>query len=105
MSKSEDPLVARMELLGRSMLAAAGLTDAVIRKAYTRISEGLDATETKAFHSEGDVIYSQPMIAWTERRESAKEILKLADHYPSRLEHEFAGEVTFVVKGLNPEGV
>lgn len=105
MKDSLTPEEARLQILGRSMLEAAGLTDTVIRKAHQRLAEGLDANEIKVFHNEGELVYSQPLTDWTERREAAKEVLKLADHYPARTEHEFAGEITFVVKGLDPDMV
>ena len=105
MADRMTPVEARLQILGRSMLEAAGLTDVVIRKAHQRLAEGLDADTVKVFHSEGEILYSQPLTDWTERREAAKEVLKLADHYPARTEHEFAGEITFVVKGLDLDTV
>lgn len=79
--------VGAIRLLGRQVIEEL-LPPEVIRLAHARIAEGLDATSQKVFQREGEVIYSKPLVDWTERREYAREVLKLADHYPT---HE-AGE-------------
>lgn len=95
----------RLMLLGRATLEAAGLTDEMVRKAYTRLHEGLDATRVKVFQHMGEPVIGPEQIDFTERRESAKELLRVADHYPNRLEHEVSGEIQFIFKGLDEVGV
>ena len=105
MAAEPSPQEARLTLIGRAMLEGAGLTDAVIRKTYQRLSEGLDAEKVKIFQHEGEMIADTPRVDFTERRLAAVEIAKLADHYPNKLEHEVHGEVNFRVIGLDGERV
>lgn len=102
---SETPQQARLTLLGRTMLAEAGFTDADLRKVHDRLVEGMDATKIKLFQSEGAVIESEPHVDHTERRLAAVEVARLADWYPNKLEHEVHGDVTFRVTGLDGDRV
>lgn len=99
------PQDARLTLLGRTMLAEAGFTDADLRKVRARLVEGMDATRVKLFQYEGTVVESAPHVDHTERRLAAVEVAKLADWYPNKLEHEVHGEVSFRVTGLDGDRV
>ena len=46
------------------------------------IAAGLDAEETKVFSTKMGVVYSDPLIAWSERREYAKLAANLMDFEP-----------------------
>lgn len=107
MATDETPTEARLTLLGRAMLetGTAGLTDAMIRKAYRRIDESMDATEVKQFQHKGDIIEAPAQVAWAERTKAAELTLRMADHMPSKLEHQIAGNVAFSVLGLDNDKV
>jgi hypothetical protein len=101
----ERALEGRLSVIGRAALEAAGLTDGMIKRAYRRLDEGLDATRVKVFREGGEVVVGPEQVDYTERREAAKEVLRVADHYPNRLEHEVSGEIVYVFKGLREDGV
>lgn len=86
-------------LLGRAAVPRL-LREADVDRAYAVLRAGLEATRRRAFQYEGAILYGEAEVDWEERRECAREVLRLADHYPNRLEHEVAGEVSFVLRGL-----
>ena len=74
----------------------------MLRKAFTRLDEGMDATKVKRFQYEGAIVEGPVEPDYTERREAAKEVLKLGDYYPDRLDVHLGGEaLTIVLKGFD----
>lgn len=74
----------------------------MLRKAYVRLDEGMDATKVKVLQHEGEIILGPAQVDHTERREAAKEVLKLGDYYPDRLDVHIGGDgLTVVLKGLD----
>ena len=57
---------------------------APIGKLTKRLAEGLDAEETKFFQHEGRVVDQRNVIAWSERRQAAETIARLAGFEPDR---------------------
>lgn len=47
-----------------------------------KLKAELEAKEVKVFNHLGEVIYSQPLVAWKVRQEARKDAHKLLDHYP-----------------------
>jgi len=77
-----------------------------LRKAYQRIDEGMDAVKVKVLQYEGNVVLGPAQVDYTERREAAKEALKLADHYPDRLDVNIGGDgLTVILQGLDESRV
>ena len=54
-----------------------------IKKAMTRLDEALDATEVKVFCSQGEIVYSSPLVAHKIRLQASSLTLQLADAMPS----------------------
>jgi hypothetical protein len=96
MSAQDD----RLLLLGRAMLAEAGYTNSTIAKAHRRAGEALDATKQKVLQHEGVIVLGPEQVDFTERREAAALVLKLADHFPTHVEHEITGEVGLNILGF-----
>ena len=63
-----------------------------IEKILERLAEGLDATETKVFMHEGGVIYSRPLVNFTERRHYVELAARYGGYYVNRQEVEFADQ-------------
>jgi hypothetical protein len=58
--------------------------------------------KVKKFQHEGAVVSAEPEADFTERREAAKEVLKLGDYYPDRLDVNIGGEgLTVILRGLD----
>lgn len=72
-----------------SVLIRGGIPGELI---VQRIREGLDATEIKVFAYEGGVIYSKPLIAWSERRQYAELAARFGGYYVDKKEIEMADQ-------------
>lgn len=59
-------------------------------KIIERLAEGLDAMETKCFVHEGGVIYSCPLVNFTERRHYVELAVKYGGYYVDKKEIEVA---------------
>lgn len=71
-----------------------------------RLREGMDATKVKILQHQGTIVEGPEQVDYPERREAAKEILKLGDYYPDKLDLNIGGEgLTVVLKGLDEERV
>ncbi len=57
-----------------------------------RIREGLDAVETKCFVHEGGVIYSRPLVNFTERRHYVELAARMGGYYVDKQEIELADQ-------------
>ena len=63
-----------------------------IKKIIELLAEGLDAIETKVFMHEGGVIYSRPLVNFTERRHYLELVAKYGGYYVDRQEIELADQ-------------
>lgn len=63
-----------------------------------RLSEGLDATETKFFQFNGIITDFEDLINWTERREYAKLAAEYGQYHIPRQKHEHEGDIHSDVK-------
>jgi hypothetical protein len=87
---------------GRLSFLEAQMAPDFLQKAYTRIHEGMDAVKVKVLQHEGAIVLGPEQIDYTERREAAKEALKLCDQYPDRLDLNVGGDgLTVVLQGLD----
>ena len=78
----------------------------MLRKAYQRLDEGMDATKVKVLQHDGEIVLGPAQVDHMERREAAKEVLKLGDYYPDRLDVNLGGDgLTVILKGLDEERV
>ena len=59
----------------KDLLAKAGATNELVAK---RLAEGLSATETKVFSLDGEVIESDPVVDFGERRQYARLVAELS---------------------------
>ncbi|HET7208423.1 MAG TPA: hypothetical protein VFI95_17735 [Terriglobales bacterium] len=57
-----------------------------------RIREGLDAAEIKVFQHEGGVVYSKPLVNWSERRDYLELAARYGGYYVDRHELELADD-------------
>jgi len=74
----------------------------MLEKAYRRLDEGMDATKVKVLQHEGEIVLGPEQVDYTERREAAKEVLKLGDYYPDRLDVNLGGDgLTVILQGLD----
>jgi len=62
------------------VLDAAGATE---ERCAEVLRAGLEAKDTKVFCQEGEVVYSEALIDFAERRLTATEVLKLRGRYPT----------------------
>jgi hypothetical protein len=60
-------------------LDARGITVSYLAR---KLKAELNAKETKVFHHEGQVVYSDPLIAWGVRQEARKDAHALRGDYP-----------------------
>ncbi|HET7208599.1 MAG TPA: hypothetical protein VFI95_18630 [Terriglobales bacterium] len=63
-----------------------------LEKIIELLAEGLNARETKVFMHEGGVIYSRPMVNFSERRHYLELIAKYGGYYVDRQEIELADQ-------------
>lgn len=87
------------------VLDAAGATEERCAEVFRA---GLEAKDTKVFCQEGEVVYSEALIDYAERRLTATEVLKLRGRYPTnrtveRLESLRIQNTLIVVPGGLPE--
>ena len=87
------------------VLDAAGATE---ERCAQVLNAGLEAKDTKVFCQEGQVVYSDALIDYAERRLTAAEVLKLRGRYPTnrtveRLELLRIQNTLIVVPGGLPE--
>lgn len=61
-----------------------------LEKIIELLTEGLNARETKCFVHDGEVIYSRPMVNFTERRHYLELVAKYGGYYVDRQEIEVA---------------
>lgn len=95
MANSPKPC-ATLSLLGEAIFAP------MLHKAAQRLDEGLDATKQKVLQHDGEIILGPEQIDFTERREAAKEVLKLGDCYPDRLDVNVGGDgLTVILRGFD----
>lgn len=57
-----------------------------------RIREGLDAVEIKVFQHEGGVLYSKPLVNWSERRQYVELAARFGGYYVDKREIELADQ-------------
>lgn len=86
-----DVLQERLDNLGRAQLAAAGFTDATIRKAYGALDRALEAKRTKVLQHKGDIVLGPAQEDHEVQVRAAELVTKLADHHPARLGIELDG--------------
>lgn len=86
-----DVLQARLDNLGRAQLAAAGFTDATIRKAYGALDRALEAKRIKVLQHKGTLLESKPYEDHEVQVRAAELVTKLADHHPAKLGIELDG--------------
>ncbi|KKN36135.1 hypothetical protein LCGC14_0776790 [marine sediment metagenome] len=87
------------------VLDAAGATE---ERCAEVLTAGLEAKDTKVFCQDGEVVYSEALIDFAERRLTAAEVLKLRGRYPTnrtveRLELLRIQNTLIVVPGGLPE--
>ena len=63
-----------------------------LEKIIELLAEGLNATETRCFVHEGEVIYSRPMVNFTERRHYVELAVRYGGYYVDRQEIELADQ-------------
>ena len=63
-----------------------------------RVSEGLDATETKLFCQDGQIIESEPRVAWSERRQYAALAAEYGGYFTPAAKDVTAIQVNFTVR-------
>jgi hypothetical protein len=74
----------------------------MVPRALKRLDEGLDAVKVKVLQHEGEIVLGPEQADYTERREAAKEVLKLGDYYPDRLDVHVGGDgLQVILQGLD----
>ena len=63
-----------------------------VEKITERLAEGLDAMETRCFVHEGGLIYSRPMVNFTERRHYLELAARYGGYYVDRQEIDLADQ-------------
>lgn len=86
-----DVLQARLTVLGRSMLEAAGFSDETVRKAYKALDRACDAKRVKVLQHKGDIVLGPEQEDHEVQVRAAELVTKLADHHPAKLGIEFDG--------------
>ena len=90
--------------------AVSAFLEATLRPLLGRagevLKEGLEATQVKVFQHQGEVVLGPAQVDYTERREAAKEVLRLNGCYPKESDVTVSGDhMTVVLHGLNGERV
>jgi len=75
----------------RDLLDEGGITDEYLRK---KLKKELNATEVKTYNYKGDILYSDPLVAWDIRQRARQDAHRLRGDYPAE-EHEAKVQITF----------
>ena len=73
----------------RNSMERAGISAELLTK---KLLEELDATETKSFQYQGEIIESDDKIAWDVRQRARQDAHKLRGDYPAE-KHEMEGNI------------